>query len=70
MSEFPAIYEDSEHRARKTHTCSDCGVTINPGSLYFRVAILPKSYGKWQHFKQCSQCNKKADYDNIINSSQ
>lgn len=57
--ERPEVYEENEHRAKKLHQCSECGSTINPGSMYIKISGLWE--GKWQHFKQCLHCNEIGD---------
>lgn len=48
-------------RARKGHTCGECGETIEPGDLYERVTGLWE--GEWLRNKTCARCvNVRTDY--------
>jgi hypothetical protein len=52
--DFPQV--ETEHIARKSHVCSECGSDIEPGEKYTRI------FGVWDGhpsvFKQCEFCRK------------
>jgi hypothetical protein len=45
--------------ARKSHTCQECGKTIDPGSKYAYITACWE--GSWWTGKRCCQCNQIAD---------
>ena len=52
---YPSEWVDlSLVRARKRHTCVECGDSIQPGSLYERAEVLDD--GVWSRFRTCARC--------------
>lgn len=49
------FFVETEHKARKTHKCEECGRTINPDEKYIRH--FSKSYGDVVYFCVCKHCN-------------
>ena len=54
--EGPAIYWESWPKARKTHTCCECGSKIDPGEQYYRLSGVWE--GQFSTFKMCMVCRK------------
>ena len=50
----PDLYHEDEVRARKEHTCCECGGTILPGQIYQRASGLWE--GEFSHYKTCERC--------------
>ncbi len=48
------VWEEKEVRARKEHTCCECGKSINPGEQY-GLAKSPFD-GSWSTFRRCPAC--------------
>lgn len=52
--EGPEFYLEELVKARKAHTCCECGKAINPGQMYQRIT------GKWdgnvRTYKTCEPC--------------
>ena len=53
------VWKESTPKARKQHTCSSCGGTIEPGETYLRVNIVFD--GSASTSKACASCTK--DYE-------
>lgn len=47
-------YIERHHRARKAHTCDDCGGTIHPGERYLHHG--GKFDGEWSMYNRCPDC--------------
>ena len=55
------VHSEELRRARKEHTCTECGDRVPPGDLYEHVSGLWD--GSWHRFKTCARClNIRADY--------
>ena len=52
--EGQSIYWESWPKARKTHTCCECGSQIDPGEEYYRLSGIWD--GKFSRFKMCLIC--------------
>ena len=48
------VHESEWRRANKPHKCKACGLTIEPGQLYHRTAMLFD--GSWEAWKRCARC--------------
>lgn len=48
------VYNEKIQKARKKHTCCECGEAIQPGEKYQYAAGLWE--GHWEHFKTCTPC--------------
>lgn len=48
------VHSTKTIRARKEHTCTECGETIKVGLLY--EAVRGKWDGRWDYFKTCARC--------------
>jgi len=54
-SEEPStVWKETRRLARKTHSCSDCGDTIEAGSEYDHIGSLYN--GRWDTLRVCSTC--------------
>lgn len=60
MCEMPTIFNSDTFKARKEHTCCECGGTISPGEEYVRNEGL--WVGEWGTYKQCLACNRLQDW--------
>lgn len=49
-----AVYDEVYRRARKTHRCQACGLTINPGERYASVHAVWA--GSAETIKRCGRC--------------
>lgn len=57
----PEVYSQVLRRARREHTCCECGETITPGDLY--EVAKGKWDGDWNEYKTCARCvNVRTDY--------
>lgn len=52
----PDVFEEDMIKARKSHTCCECGSEIRPGETYQRVKGLWD--GSWSNHKTCLRCVK------------
>lgn len=55
MCEMPEVYEKTERRARKLHSCCECCGIIKPPEVYIVHTGLWD--GRWDQFKHCRVCN-------------
>lgn len=54
----PAIYEECERRARKSHWCCECGREIAPTDRYVEFRGLWD--GQWSAYRRCRRCHRAA----------
>lgn len=59
--EMCAIWNEKDFRARKDHTCDECGRTIPKGEIYTRISALAPGDG-WSNAKFCRHCQKIANW--------
>lgn len=60
VDETSTVIADEIRRARKPHTCCECGETIHPGSVY--TYERTRHYdGYMQSFKTCARCRNIRD---------
>jgi hypothetical protein len=57
--ETAAVFNRKIRKARKEHTCCECGETIDKGSTYEYVTMLYD--GSWDTFKTCMPCFNLGD---------
>lgn len=50
----PTVYTVRQPKARKAHTCDECGATINPGEIYEYVSGVWE--GRFNTFSTCGLC--------------
>jgi len=55
MCNYPDVFESWTPKARKEHTCCECGGVIQKGEVYSLCSGLWD--GSWSSFKQCIECN-------------
>lgn len=55
MCNPPEVYSETPRRARKDHTCCECGKEIMQGETYIDISGLWE--GEWDSFKMCDACN-------------
>ena len=68
--ERPTFFKEGYPKARKTHTCCECGGAINKGEAYQQVTGL---WDDFQTFKTCSFCadaRDQAEVDFDLNSDE
>ena len=53
VSETPTLFTETHPKARKEHTCCECGGTIKKGDTYQKCSGL---WDDFQTFKTCSFC--------------
>lgn len=53
--DYPEFSDQSVRKARKGHTCHECGDTIRPGTYYTRYVW--KFDGDFGSFTMCFRCN-------------
>ena len=56
--DYADIYETSIARARKSHTCCECGGHIAQGEKYEKIAMFYD--GRWSHYDTCLVCSEIA----------
>lgn len=54
--EMPTVFNESQRKAKKQHTCCECDRTIPKGESYFMLQGLWD--GQWKNYKQCSTCHE------------
>ena len=47
----PTVFDQIDRRARKHHTCCECGFVIHPGDVYEETRGLWD--GRWDTYKTC-----------------
>lgn len=57
--EGPSVFSAKVVKARKTHTCGECGETIQPGECYEVYSGCWE--GEWNTHKTCSSCKAIRD---------
>ena len=55
MTIGPSVLEERCRKARRRHTCVECGGVIDPGTLYWDIRGCWD--GEWDHYRQCVPCN-------------
>lgn len=55
-----SYWDESVHKARKTHKCSECDRAIAPGEPYRSCRWI--SEGQWSTSKMCSHCEVAAEW--------
>ena len=63
MTIGPSVLEENRRKARRHHTCVECGGKIEPGTTYLDIRGCWD--GEWDHYRQCELCNT-AMKDGII----
>lgn len=53
--ESPEFYKESQHTARKTYKCCECGESIEPGQKYHKAVGV--WYGDFRTYRTCIPCD-------------
>jgi len=59
-AEFCTIWNVTNPKARKSHTCTECGRTIEAAEQYMRIESLYDGF--WSTQRVCSHCKVGADW--------
>ena len=54
--EYPTVYSEATRKARKEHTCYECGSSIYIGVEHMVAEGLWD--GKWKRFRWCLKCEE------------
>jgi len=52
--DMPSMHIEAWHKARKQHTCCECGQAVIIGQQYQRVALVFE--GQFSTYKTCERC--------------
>jgi hypothetical protein len=56
---YPSVFNERHHKAKKAYRCSECNCWIWPGEIYLHI------WGVWEGtastYRRCERCEKLAD---------
>lgn len=56
----PSVHHETFLRARKEHTCCECGVTVRKGDVHQFIQGVWD--GQWSRYRSCIECAQVRDW--------